>query len=212
MGRSEVKIIGLTGSIGMGKTTTAQMFSDEGCPVFDADAAVHQLYAAGGRAVPLLRAVFPDVITDGAVNRKRLGDHIRADKLNLKVLESFIHPWVRDLRAEFLVEAKTSGAGAVVFDIPLLFETGGDKSVDAVVVVTASEKVQRQRVMAREGMTKAMFEMILAKQIPDAEKRKRADYIVNTDEGMEAARAQVKEILDRILGAHPQSLISGRVT
>ena len=212
MGRSEMKIIGLTGSIGMGKTTTALMFADEGCPVFDADAAVHQLYAAGGRAVPLLRAVFPDVITDGAVNRKRLGDHIRADKLNLKVLESFIHPWVRDLRAEFLVEAKTSGAGAVVFDIPLLFETGGDKSVDAVVVVTASEKVQRQRVMAREGMTKAMFEMILAKQIPDAEKRKRADYIVNTDEGMEAARAQVKEILDRILGAHPQSLISGRVT
>ncbi len=194
-----MKTIGLTGSIGMGKTTTAQMFADEGCPVFDADAAVHKLYARGGRAVPLLRAVFPDVISDGAVNRKRLGEHMREDKLNLKVLESFIHPWVRDMRAEFLKEAKASGAKAVVFDIPLLFETGGDKSVDAVVVVTASAEVQRQRVMAREGMAEALFEMILAKQMPDAEKRQRADYIVETDAGMAPARARVKEILGQIL-------------
>lgn len=198
-----MKIIGLTGSIGMGKTTTAQMFSDQGCPVFDADAAVHKLYARGGRAVPLLRAVFPDVITDGAVNRKRLGDYMRADKLNLEVLESFIHPWVRDLRAKFLEEAKASGAKAVVFDVPLLFETGGDKSVDAVVVVTASEDVQRLRVMTREGMTAALFEMILSKQMPDGEKRKRADYIVNTDEGMAAARVRVNEILGQILGKSP---------
>ena len=195
-----MKIIGLTGSIGMGKTTTARMFSNQGCPVFDADAAVHKLYARGGRAVPLLRAVFPDVIKDGAVNRKRLGDHMRADKLNLKVLESFIHPWVRDLRAKFLEEAKASGTKAVVFDIPLLFETGGEKSVDTVVVVTASKKVQRQRVMARQGMTEALFEMILSKQMPDGEKRKRADYIVSTDKGMEAARARVKEILGEVLG------------
>ena len=195
-----MKIIGLTGSIGMGKTTTARMFSNQGCPVFDADAAVHKLYARGGRAVPLLRAVFPDVIKDGAVNRKRLGDHMRADKLNLKVLESFIHPWVRDLRAKFLEEAKASGTKAVVFDIPLLFETGGEKSVDTVVVVTASKKVQRQRVMARQGMTEALFEMILSKQMPDGEKRKRANYIVSTDEGMEAARARVKEILGEVLG------------
>lgn len=194
-----MKTIGLTGSIGMGKTTTAQMFADEGCPVFDADAAVHKLYARGGRAVPLLRAVFPDVISDGAVNRKRLGEHMREDKLNLKVLESFIHPWVRDMRAEFLKEAKASGAKAVVFDIPLLFETGGDKSVDAVVVVTASAEVQRQRVMAREGMAEALFEMILAKQMPDAEKRQRADYIVETDAGMAPALARVKEILGQIL-------------
>ena len=194
-----MKTIGLTGSIGMGKTTTAQMFADEGCPVFDADAAVHKLYARGGRAVPLLRAVFPDVISDGAVNRKRLSEHMREDKLNLKVLESFIHPWVRDMRAEFLKEAKASGAKAVVFDIPLLFETGGDKSVDAVVVVTASAEVQRQRVMAREGMAEALFEMILAKQMPDAEKRQRADYIVETDAGMAPARARVKEILGQIL-------------
>ena len=195
-----MKIIGLTGSIGMGKTTTARMFSNQGCPVFDADAAVNKLYARGGRAVPLLRAVFPDVIKDGAVNRKRLGDHMRADKLNLKVLESFIHPWVRDLRAKFLEEAKASGTKAVVFDIPLLFETGGEKSVDTVVVVTASKKVQRQRVMARQGMTEALFEMILSKQMPDGEKRKRADYIVSTDKGMEAARARVKEILGEVLG------------
>ena len=195
-----MKIIGLTGSIGMGKSTTAQMFADEGCPVFDADAAVHQLYARGGRAVPLLRAVFPDTITDGSVNRKRLGEHMRADKLNLKVLESFIHPWVGELRAEFLKEAGASGAKAVVFDIPLLFETGGDKSVDVVVVVTASAEVQRQRVMAREGMTKAMFEMILSKQMPDAEKRKRADYIVETDAGMAPARARVIDVLSQILG------------
>ena len=195
-----MKIIGLTGSIGMGKSTTAQMFSDLGCPVFDADAAVHKLYAKGGRAVPLIRAVFPDAVTDGAVNRKRLGDHMRADPLNLKVLESFVHPWVGDMRAEFLAQAKADSAKAVVFDIPLLFETGGDAKVDAAVVVTAPAAVQRQRVMARPGMTEALFKMILSKQMPDAEKRKRADYIVDTDKGLDAARAQVTDILRKILG------------
>jgi len=176
------------------------MFSDLGCPVFDADAAVHKLYAKGGRAVPLIRAVFPDAVTDGAVNRKRLGDHMRADPLNLKVLESFIHPWVGDMRAEFLAQAKADSAKAVVFDIPLLFETGGDAKVDAAVVVTAPAAVQRQRVMARPGMTEALFKMILSKQMPDAEKRKRADYIVDTDKGLDAARAQVTDILRKILG------------
>ena len=195
-----MKIIGLTGSIGMGKSTTAQMFADEGCPVFDADAAVHQLYAKGGRAVPLIRAVFPDAITDGAVNRKRLGEHMRVDKINLKVLESFIHPWVGEMRAAFLQDAKASDAKAVVFDIPLLFETGGEKSVDVVVVVTASADVQRQRVMERESMTQALSDMILSKQMPDAEKRKRADFIVETDNGMAPARERVKEILGQILG------------
>ena len=133
-----MKIIGLTGSIGMGKSTTAEMFAGLGCPVFDADAAVHKLYSKGGRAVPLIRAVFPDAVSNGAVNRKRLGEHMRADPLNLKVLESFIHPWVGEMRAAFLSQAKAGKAKAVVFDIPLLFETGGDKKVDAVVVVTAS--------------------------------------------------------------------------
>jgi len=195
-----MKIIGLTGSIGMGKSTTAQMFADLGCPVFDADAAVHELYAKGGRAIPLIRSVFPDAITDGAVNRKQLGLHMRADPLNLKTLESFIHPWVAEMRAEFLEAAKDSGAKAVVFDIPLLFETGGDKNVDAVVVVSAPADVQRERVMAREGMTPELFEMILSKQMADAEKRNRADYIVLTHKGLEAAKVDVADILGAILG------------
>ena len=194
-----MKIIGLTGSIGMGKSTTAQMFADLGCPVFDADAAVHTLYGKGGRAVPLIRAVFPDSISQGAVNRKRLGEHMRADPLNLKVLESFVHPWVGEMRAEFLDTAKQDGAKAVVFDIPLLFETGGDKAVDTVVVVTAPAEVQRERVMARDGMTKALFDMILSKQMPDAEKRRRAEYIVETDKGLVNAKHRVADILESIL-------------
>ena len=192
-------IIGLTGSIGMGKSTTAQMFADLGCPVFDADAAVHELYGKNGRAVPLIRAVFPDAIKDGAVDRKRLGDHMRSDPLNLKVLESFIHPWVGEMRAAFLTKAKADNAKAVVFDIPLLFETGGDAHVDASVVVTAPPAVQRKRVMARPGMTEDLFQMILSKQMPDAEKRRRADYVVHTDKGLDAARAQVAEILKAVL-------------
>ena len=183
----------------MGKTTTAKMFADLGCPVFDADAAVHQLYAKGGRAVPLIRAVFPDAVKDDAIDRKRLGDHMRADPLNLKTLESFVHPWVGEMRAEFLAKAAEDKAKAVTFDIPLLFETRGEGNVDAVVVVTAPPDVQRKRVMARPGMTKALFDMILSKQLPDAEKRKRADYIVETDKGLEAARVQVANILEKIL-------------
>lgn len=194
-----MKIIGLTGSIGMGKSTTAKMFADLGCPVFDADAAVHTLYAKGGRAVPLIRAVFPDAVVDGAVDRKRLGHHMRADPLNLKVLESFIHPWVGEMRAEFLKEAQASHAKAVIFDIPLLFETGGDARVDATVVVTAPVETQRERVMSRPAMTEDLFQMILAKQMPDAEKRRRADYIIHTDQGLDAARIQVAQVLERIL-------------
>jgi len=194
-----MKIIGLTGSIGMGKSTTAQMFADLGCPVFDADAEVHKMYAKGGRAVPLIKAVFPDAIKDGAVDRKKLGDHMRADPLNLKTLESFIHPWVAEVRTAFLKKAREEKAKAVIFDVPLLFETGGDKKVDATVVVTAPLSVQRERVMARPGMTEALFEMILSKQMPDAEKRKRADYIISTDEGLDAARKSVESVLDKIL-------------
>jgi dephospho-CoA kinase len=196
------KIIGLTGSIGMGKSTTAQMFADLGVPVFDADAAVHALYAPGGKAVPLIRAVFPDAVSSkGGVDRKILAAHMRSDPLNLKVLTSFIHPWVGESRAAFLEKAKSENAKVVLFDIPLLFETGGDKKVDVTVVVTAPAEVQRARVMARPGMSEAQFEHILSQQMPDAEKRKRADYVISTAEGLEAARARVQTVLNAIISS-----------
>ncbi|MEM7727939.1 MAG: dephospho-CoA kinase, partial [Pseudomonadota bacterium] len=171
-----MRTIGLTGSIGMGKSTTAAMFEALGVPIFDADAAVHALYAPSGRAVPLIRAVFPDAIgEDGGVDRKRLGEHMRADPLNLGVLTSFVHPWVAEMRADFVAKAKRDGAEAVLFDVPLLFETGGDAGVDVTVVVTAPAEVQRDRVLSRPGMTEALFEDLLSRQMPDAEKRARAD-------------------------------------
>lgn len=191
-------IVGLTGSIGMGKSTTAAMFRDAGCPVFDADAAVHSLYAPGGKAVPLIRAVFPDAVKDRAVDRKVLGVHMRSDPLNLPVLESFIHPMVGELRAKFLEKASSSGADIVIFDIPLLFETGVDKRVDKIVVVTAPVDVQRERVLARPGMSEELFTSLLSRQTPDSEKRQKADYLVFTDRGLESARKQVQSILDAI--------------
>lgn len=186
-------IIGLTGSIGMGKTTTAQMFRDEACPVFDADAAVHALYAKGGEAVPIIKSVFPDAIKDGAVDRTVLGVHMRADPLQLKVLESFIHPLVAEKRSAFFNKYKD--ADIVIMDVPLLFETGLDKAVHKVVVVTAPAEIQRERVLARQGMTPELFESLLARQMPDAEKRKRADYLVYSDRGLESAREQVHQII-----------------
>ena len=191
-------ILGLTGSIGMGKSTTANMFREAGCPVFDADAAVHQLYAKGGKAVPLIRAVFPDAIKDDAIDRKVLGQHMRADPLNLQVLESFIHPMVAELRAQFFENAKAEGADIVVMDVPLLFETGGDAYVDKIVVVTAPLSVQRARVLARPGMTADLFDTLLSRQTPDFEKRKRADYLIFTDKGLDAAREQVQNIVKEL--------------
>jgi len=194
-----MKIIGLTGSIGMGKSTTAQMFADLGCPVFDADAAVHKLYEKGGKAVPLIKAVFPDAIKNDAVDRQILGKHMRADPLNLKVLESFIHPWVGEIRAEFLQKAKDAAAKAVVFDVPLLFETGGHKFVTVTVVVTASAKTQRDRVLARPNMTAELFEKLLARQMPDKQKRDLADYVISTEDGLASAREQVQAVFEEIL-------------
>jgi len=191
-------ILGLTGSIGMGKTTTAQMFKDTGCPVFDADAAVHSLYTQNGQAVPLIKAVFPDAIKGGAVDRKVLGEHMRADPLNLKVLESFIHPMVGQLRQEFFKSAQAANADIVVMDVPLLFETGGDAYVDKIAVVTAPEEVQRERVLARPGMTEDLFKMLLARQVPDQEKRKKADFLIFTHKGLDAAREQVQDILSEL--------------
>lgn len=188
-------IIGLTGSIGMGKSTTAKMFEDAGAYIFDADAAVHNLYAKGGAAVPLLRAVFPGVIIDGAVDRALLSKHLQADPLHIKVLESFIHPMVRDARSQAIASAKAQGKKVFVADIPLLFETGGQAHVDKVVVVSANEAEQSRRVLERPGMTKEKFAIIKSRQMPDAEKRTRADYVIETDKGMEHASAQVAEIM-----------------
>ena len=189
-------VIGLTGSIGMGKTTTAQMFRDAGCPVFDADAAVHELYNKGGKAVPLIRAVFPDAIKESAIDRTVLGKHMRADPLNLKVLESFIHPMVGEKRKGFFEKASAQGADIVVLDVPLLFETGGHEHVHKVVVVTAPFEVQRQRVLARPGMSEELFETLLSRQMPDAEKRKKADFLIFTHKGLDAAREQVQDVLN----------------
>jgi len=186
-------IVGLTGSIGMGKSTTAQMFRDEGCPVFDADAVVHELYAKDGKAVPIIRSVFPDAIKQGAVDRVVLGKYMRADPLELKVLESFIHPLVSEARAEFF--QKNKEADIVIMDVPLLFETGLDKAVHHIVVVTAPAEVQRDRVLARKGMTAELFESLLSRQMPDVEKRERAHSLVFTDKGLANAREQVQRII-----------------
>jgi len=189
-------IIGLTGSIGMGKSTTAQMFADAGAYIFDADAAVHKLYAKGGAAVPLLRAVFPDVIVDGAVDRAKLSKHLQADPLHIQVLESFIHPMVQSARAQEIETAKTQNKSVFVADIPLLFETGGQDHVEKVIVVSANEDEQRLRVLSRPGMTKEKFELIKSRQLPDTKKRSLADFVVETDKGMDHARAQVRAIMD----------------
>jgi len=180
----------------MGKSTTAQMFRDEGCPVFDADAAVHSLYAKGGKAVPIIQAVFPDAVKEGAVERTVLGKYMRADPLQLKVLESFIHPLVAESRAKFFDDNKD--ADIIVMDVPLLFETAGEAYVNHIVVVTAPAEVQRERVLARPGMSPELFESLLQRQTPDAEKRKRADSLIFTDRGLENAREQVQTILRKL--------------
>jgi dephospho-CoA kinase len=187
-------LVGLTGSIGMGKTTTARLFAEEGAAVHDSDAAVHDLYAAGGAAVAAVDALFPGVVQAGAVDRRRLAERVVNDP-QAKRLEAAIHPLVAAHRDDFLAGARAAGAKIVVLDIPLLFETGADRLVDKVVVVSAPLSVQRDRVMARPGMTEAKFAAILARQTPDAEKRARADFVIDTGSGIEAARAQVRDVL-----------------
>jgi len=186
-------VLGLTGSIGMGKSTTARLFAEEGVPVHDADAAVHALYE--GEAAPLVEAAFPGTTRDGRVDRALLGKVVVGNPDAMKRLEAIVHPLVAKARDRFLEEACSNGAAVAVLDIPLLFETGGEKLVDAVVVVSAAPEIQRQRVLERPGMTVEKFEALLAKQMPDAEKRRRADYIVDSGHGIEAARAQVRKIL-----------------
>lgn len=188
--------IGLTGSIGMGKSTTAQMFREAGVPVLDSDQVVHDLYR--GEAVAPIEAAFPGVVSGGAVDRGRLAERVLADAQALKRLEDIVHPLVWAARDRFLADHEAKGEKIVVYDVPLLFETGAEKSVDRIVVVSAPEDVQKARVLAREGMTAEKFAAILAKQVPDEEKRARADFIVRTDGGLENARAQVRAILQAL--------------
>lgn len=187
-------ILGLTGSIGMGKSTTAKLFAEAGVPVYDADAIVHSLYE--GDAVLPIEADFPGVIVDGKVDRARLSARVLHDPAAMKRLESIVHPMLGASRQEFLHEAERSGASVAVVDVPLLFETGGEKYVDAVVVVTTTAEIQRQRVLARDNMNSEGFDAILARQLSDAEKRKRADFVVDTSCGLDPVRAQIRDILD----------------
>lgn len=193
-----MKIIGLTGSIGMGKSETAKMFTRLGVPVFDADAEVHKLQVKDGPAIPAIDAAFPGVVEDGVLNRTKLGELVFADPLAKKRLEAIMHPMVADARIAFFDAAEKSGAKFVVLDVPLLFETGGDKGCHKIVVVSAPADVQRQRVLARPGMTVEKFENILARQVPDRDKRAGADYIIETDKGLEHAFAQVEKIVKEL--------------
>jgi dephospho-CoA kinase len=189
-------IIGLTGSVGMGKTATARFFAEEGVPVHDADAVVHRLYESG--AVPAIETAFPGTTLNGRVDRQKLAARVLGDPAALQRLEAIVHPLVQQAETELLAEAEARGEKVAVLDIPLLLETGGDQRVDAVVVVSAPAEVQYSRVLARPGMTLEKLEAILEKQMPDAEKRRRADFVVDTSAGFDAARAQVRAILAAI--------------
>ena len=188
-------IIGLTGSIGMGKSTTAKMFREAGIPVYDADAAVADLYEAGGAAVAPLEAAFPGVTKDGAVDREALRQRVLGDDEAMSRLNAIVHPLVGADRVRFFKDAEAAGVDMVVLDIPLLYETGGDANMDAVVVVSAPPEQQRERVLARPGMTAERLDAILSRQMHDAEKRARAHFVVDTSRGLEPAREQVAEII-----------------
>jgi dephospho-CoA kinase len=189
-------VLGLTGSIGMGKSVTAKMFADEGVPVHDADAVVHALYE--GEATPLIEAAFPGTTAGGKVDRNELGKRVIGDAAAIARLERIVHPLVAAARDRFLAEAERSGAAVALLDIPLLYETKGEARCDAVVVVSAPADMQRQRALERPGMTEQKLETIIAKQMPDAEKRRRADFVVDTSKGFDHARAQVRDILKAV--------------
>jgi dephospho-CoA kinase len=186
-------ILGLTGSIGMGKSTTAKLFAEAGVPVYDADATVHRLYE--GEAAPAIEAAFPGTTVDGKVDRARLSAKVVHDPAAMRRLEGIVHPMLGASRRKFLHDAEQSGAPVAVVDVPLLFETGGEKRVDAVVVVTTSPENQRERILARGTMTNEALDSILARQLPDAEKRNRADFVVDTSHGLDPVRAQIRDIL-----------------
>jgi dephospho-CoA kinase len=192
-----MRILGLTGSIGMGKSTTAKLFIEAGVPVYDADAAVHKVYE--GEAAPAIEAAFPGTTIDGKVDRARLSARVVHDQAAIKQLEQIVHPMLGASRQKFLEEAERSGAPVVVMDIPLLFETGGEKRVDAVVVVSTDAATQRERILARGTMTSEALDGILARQLPDAEKRKRADFVVDTSHGLDPVRTAIRDILAEVV-------------
>jgi dephospho-CoA kinase len=187
-------ILGLTGSIGMGKSTTAKLFAEAGVPVYDADATVHMIYE--GEAAPAIEAAFAGTTAGGKVDRKRLSGQVLHDPAAMQKLERIVHPMLRAYHQKFLHDAEQSGAPVAVVDVPLLFETGGEKKVDAVVVVTTTPEIQRQRILARDNMTSERLDALLARQLPDAEKRRRADFVVDTSHGLDPVRARIRDILD----------------
>jgi dephospho-CoA kinase len=196
-GDHKMLILGLTGSIGMGKSTTAKLFAEAGVPVYDADAAVHKIYQA--EAAPAIEAAFPGTTADGKVDRARLSAKVVHDPAAIRQLEQIVHPMLGVSRQKFIDEAERSGAPVVVMDVPLLFETGGEKRVDAVVVVTTTPEDQRKRILARGTMTNEALDAILARQLPDAEKRRRADFVVDTSGGLDPVRARIRDILAEVV-------------
>jgi dephospho-CoA kinase len=192
-----MRILGLTGSIGMGKSTTAKLFTEAGVPVYDADAAVHKIYE--GEAAPAIEAAFPGTTVDGKVDRAKLSAKVVHDPAAIKQLEQIVHPMLGASRQKFLDDAERSGAPVVVMDIPLLFETGGEKRVDAVVVVSTDPATQRERILARGTMTSEALDAILARQLPDAEKRKHADFVVDTSHGLDPVRTAIRDILAEVV-------------
>jgi dephospho-CoA kinase len=192
-----MRILGLTGSIGMGKSTTAKLFAEAGVPVYDADATVHKVYE--DEAAPFIEAAFPGTTVDGKVDRSKLSAKVVHDPAAIQRLEAIVHPMLRGYHQKFLEDAERSGAAVAVMDVPLLFETGGDNRVDAVVVVTTSPELQRERILARGTMTNEALDSILARQMPDAEKRKRADFVVDTSHGLDPVRARIRDILEQVV-------------
>ena len=190
-------ILGLTGSIGMGKSTTARLFAEAGVPVYDADAAVLQIYQ--GEAAPAIEAAFPGTTVDGKVDRIRLSAQVVHNPAAMKQLEQIVHPMLGASRQKFFEDAEAAGAPVVVVDVPLLFETGGEKRVDAVIVVTTTPEAQRERVLARGTMDEGKLDAILARQLPDAEKRKRADFVVDTSDGLDPVRDRIRDILAEVV-------------
>jgi dephospho-CoA kinase len=193
MDENEMIVLGLTGSIGMGKSTTAKLFAEAGVPVYDADATVHRIYQ--GEAAPAIEAAFPGTTVDGSVDRTKLSAQVVHDPAAMKRLEQIVHPMLSAYHRKFLDDAESAGAPVVVVDVPLLYETGGETRVDAVVVVTTDPDQQRRRILARDNMTAEKLDAILARQLPDAEKRKRADFVVDTSHGLDPVRIRIREIL-----------------